>query len=248
MNLANIQRMAANLQPEYENYEGDQRTAIYTGYNDDLVDFDGQATDFANEVAGQRTFTLTFTNLIQTGVKYAGLSPAYIHTYAAGNINGAPIATGVMVTDTGKTLTAQGTPKAIEELTAFLADNPARLVSMKIVSNNADQLAQMCIIKQRSPFRNLEDSYLNLADYTVETSNNDKMLTLKGLQYQFDKQTEFLFPIVPSADGVTAVKTTITLKFGAVLNTAAALNKKAYAAGHNPRVQQGRMVAAGIGI
>jgi hypothetical protein len=70
------------------------------------------------------------------------------------------------------------------------------------------------------------------------------MVTVRGLNLQFDNQTEIQMPIV-ACDGVTTVKTTVTLYFGAVLNTASALNKKGNKAGNHPRVAQARAVVAG---
>jgi hypothetical protein len=242
MNLKKIQSLAISGD-DFSSYEGDPGV-MYTGYNDDMVDFggDGNNSHFGAEIISQRRFTVTLVNTF-TSVKQALLSPSYSPSLPAGNAGGAPIADGAIVTVGADTLTASGSPKTIAELLKFIERNPARLIGMKITSNATDQLAQQVVVQRKSPFATLQDEFIDLASYTREEANNDKMVTVRGLNYQFDDQTEIRFPVAAGAAG-TPTRTTITLYFGAVLNPASALNKKSAKAGNNPAVAQVRAAVA----
>jgi hypothetical protein len=242
MNLQRIQQLADDdfMTP----YEGDG-AVTYTGYGDDMVDFGGDNIQghFGKEIISQRRFTVTLVNTCLTE-KQALLCPSYDPTFPAGNVQGAPIRDGIVVTDGATTLTAAGSPKSIANLLAFATFNPMRLIGMKVVSNVQDQLAKQMTIRRKSPFSTLQDQFIDLASYTSEMANNDKMVTVRGLNYQFDNQTEIILPVAAS-DGVTNPRVTVTLYFGAVLNTASALNKKSDKAGNNPSVAQVRAAVAG---
>lgn len=240
MNLQRIQQLAGD---DFTSYDGDA-SVVYTGFGDDMVDFGGNDSGhFGNEIASSRRFTIAIISSIVTE-KQALLCPSYDPSLPAGNVNGAPIAEGVIVTVGATTMQTNGSPKSITNLLAFIDKNPCRLIGMKIVSNVADQLAKQITIQRKSPFATLQDEFIDLASYTKEESNNDKMVTIRGLNYQFDNQTEIRLP-VPASDGVTPVRTTVTLYFGAVLNTASALNKKSNKAGNHPAVAQIRAAVAG---
>lgn len=240
----NLQKIRSLADDDFSSYEGDAHVT-YTGYGDDMVDFggDGNNSHFGAEIISQRRFTITLINnfLVE---KQALICPSYAPSLPAGNANGAPILDGAFITVGADTATASGSPKTIAELLAFISKNPTRLIGMKITSNVTDQLAKQVVVQRKSPFATLQDEFIDLASYTREEANNDKMVTVRGLNYQFDEQTEIRFPMAAGTGAGNPSRTTITLYFGAVLNTASGLNKKSARAGNNPAVAQVRAAVA----
>lgn len=222
MNLQKINQLSREA--GYTNYEGDEGN-MYTGYQDDFIDFGGKDLDFASEIATDRVFTYTITNAT-AGTLTALLCPSYSPNTPAGTY---PIVEGVMVAN----FSASGSPKTITNFLAFINVNPTSIIAMKIVSNVSAQLAAVMNIVRKSPFRDLETEQIVLGSYTSEINNNDKMVTVRR-PFQMDNQTEISLPIPAGAT------TSITFYCGAVLNTARALNNKSNRAGRSTAVANTR--------
>ena len=180
----------------------------YDGYGDDMVDFEGQASNFGNEVLTGRRFTVTLVNANEANTR------ADVTLFASHATTIAAIA-GVTVT---------GKPKPIANLRAWIVNNPVRCMGFKVDSTSIAQNSEVAVIRPQSPFRNLEDEIIAFDDFTKTTDFRDKMVEV-NVPFQLDNQTDFVFGL-PGA-----CTTNITFYFGAALNTAKSLMKKAKAAG-----------------
>lgn len=187
----------------------------YDGAYDDFVDFEGPALSFANEVETGRRVTISISN------KAEG-APRQLVTLFASHASTA-VVEGVNSLG-GVSVTVNGKPKPINNIQAFIKNNPLRCLGFKFDSDNIAQNSEVAIIRPQSPFRNLEDETIAFDDFTKPSDFRDKMIMVTR-PFQLDDQTDFLFGVAPG----TAVN--ITFYFGAALNKAKALHKKAKAAG-----------------
>lgn len=240
MNLQRINELAEDSglsSYEGENYEGENNYEDdnYDGYDDDQLDFGGQAVDFATEIATDRVFTCSFVNASGATRKVL-LSPSYRPSLAAGNILGAPMKEGTIVDNAGALLTGAGSPYSIDDFVAFFTKNATRVLAIKIQSTNEDQMAQQIVITPKSPFRALESQTVLLSSYTSEYATNNKMVTVRR-PFQLDDQNEVSLDIPVGT-------TTVSFYCGALINNALTLSKKAARAGKHPRVRNARMKIA----
>ncbi|WP_416437897.1 hypothetical protein [Phnomibacter sp. MR] len=186
----------------------------YDGGYDDFVDFEGPAVSFANEVETGRRITISIQNKGEGAPRQSIMLFASHASTAV--VEGNNSLGGVNVVVNGK-------PKAIGNIQAFVKNNPLRCLGFKFDSDNIAQNSETAIIRPQSPFRNLEDETIAFDDFTKPTDFRDKMI-LVPRPFQLDDQTDFIFGV---AAGTTV---NITFYFGAALNKAKALHKKAKAA------------------
>jgi hypothetical protein len=119
------------------------------------------------------------------------------------------------VDGTASQFAASGEPRSIETLLHFMRSVPTKIVGMRVKSTDATQLDQRLYITKESPFNQTDKTKsLNLANYTNEYANNDKIATIPFTD-QLDNQTKLDLVVVPGST------LTITFYFGDMLNLAA---------------------------
>ena len=215
-NMADVQRHAEAVLSNFggPNHEYGGPELEYDGEFDDFVDFEGPARSFANEIETGRRFTISITNKSagapRRSVTLFGSHASTALTDGANNFAG----------EAGIVVTISGAPKPLANLQGFIKNNPLRCLGFKFDSDNIAQNSEVAIIRPNSPFRNLEDETIAFDDFTKPTDFRDKMI-LVPRAFQLDNQTDFIF-------GVAANTTVnVTFYFGAALNTAKALARKA---------------------
>lgn len=189
--------------------------AGYDGYGDDILDFDGQQTSFRDEIQTGRRFTIKVDNSAAGAVEQTII---IFPSYAPSSAN--VIKDGAFLSIGGASLNATGQPGSINALLNFVFNNPTRCLGFKVQSSHSDQMSKSLLIKPKSPFRSLTDEPIFLEDYRNEHVFQDKMVTVNR-RFQVDNQTELQAVIAAGA------VTTFTFFFGATLNTAKGLQKKA---------------------
>ncbi len=110
---------------------------------------------------------------------------------------------------------------SIEDFHTFIKENPTRVKAIKIVTNNAEQLAQSINILPKDAFKSKESRQIHLALYTTEKARNPKIITIDDVDLQLDNDTE-INVIIPDA-----TTTTFTFVLGESFNAAEILNKEA---------------------
>jgi hypothetical protein len=246
-----LEQLAANL----SNYGGPSTSGMmmYTGENDDMLDFEDQELgNFAGESSVARQFTFTIENKNSASVLRAKIFSGY-------NIHNPTLSVGQMKDGFFKDVAEKGTgtldgligsaagEKEIVELLQFLLQNPSRVVGMKIQSDTALQLENDFVIKDLNPFKQTESRYIRPKNFQNQATFQDKTVVFP-CELHLDNQTEVTYSFLPLS------RTSITLYFGASLNTAKALKKRAQKAkaninyvGPDRVVAQSRASMAGFG-
>lgn len=202
----------------------------YLGYNDDLLEFDGEANSFANEVRTGRRFTIQIDNM-QAGdaaaiaastdknvILVPSFNPSGGFVLADGN-NNVPGSMG----EASQTVVVRGIPETLVSLQKWIDKNPIRCLGLKIETTNILQMGKFLTIAPKSPFRKLESENIYIMDYKDERQYNDKVATIMR-PFFMDNQTDIILQIAKAS------VTTVTFYFGAALNTAKALRKKSASA------------------
>lgn len=209
------------------NYEGEQ--LMYTGLGDPGVQFEGNASSFADENKSGLLYTMTLTNTGSAAVdRTIAICPAYFTTAASikdnnGNAVAAIITDGTIVgaAGTNDILSGAGKPKPIVDFLAFVKFNPTRFTGLKIQVDNSGQFDEIVYVKQNSPFRTLPDFQLQPNAYKDSTQNDDKRVEIPLENFQMDNNTSVIYTIQA---GRTV---TLTWFAGAIKNAAAELAQKA---------------------
>jgi hypothetical protein len=181
-----------------------------------LVDL-GDVGSFANEKAliTKRIFGFTITNTSAAAQKVI-LTPSY-----APSDENRVIRTGHIPYSAGAIdLNANSVnDKTIEEILAFVAKHPTRILNLQIESTDASQLSQQLVIQQKSIFSTPESEQLTLASFKSPNFLNDKMVIVSKSNFQLDVDTE-ISVIIPAG-----ASTTFTFYAGGVFNDAELLYK-----------------------
>ncbi|MBW6482827.1 MAG: hypothetical protein K0B10_07180 [Vicingaceae bacterium] len=206
----------------FSSFEGDD---VYTGDGDHFLNFGGPGISFKNEGNASRSFVMNITNNDKIS-HTATLTPGYdwvpgqtdpIKKYAA---DGAMLLDGASVL-----LSGSGSPKTIREFLSFLSKNPSNLAGIRVSSNNnTSQIEQTIIVRELSPFKDLESRTIILGNYTHENNQREKMVTVPTPGVILGPETELILPIMPQS------VCTITFFIGGVLSTSGALKHKRAAA------------------
>lgn len=208
-------------QSELSNYGGptleyggpsDDQEDNYTGYDDDMLDFEGE-TSFINEENSNRNFTFTIDNTANNTDQTVLLNPSFQPSSPN------KVADGNFLSVAGATLVGTGAPGLINSLLAFVKENPSKVVMFKIESTHAEQIGKTMKLIGRSPFRTLETEDIPFSFYRNENTQQDKIVTVRR-PFFWDNQTEIQMVIAASA------RTTISFIFGAIANTAKSLRVK----------------------
>ena len=199
------------------------------GYDDDFLEFDGAANSFANEIMTGRRFTVQIDNtqagdapaIAASSDKNIILIPSFNPQGGTVVVDGAQNIQGTHAAP--QELRITGVPETLVSLQKWIERNPVRCLGFKLESTNTLQMGKFLTIAPRSPFRKLESENIYIQDYKTENQYNDKVATINR-PFFMDNQTDIIFQV--SKNSIT----TITFYFGAALNTAKALRKKAASA------------------
>jgi len=193
--------------------------SLYTGEGDDFLEFEGSVQNFAQEGHENVQFTIEMVNA-NAATRTAILFPGYHHlntTLAAGQmVDGAFNDTGG---NAGLTASSLG-EKTIRELLEYLKYVPSRWVAVKINSTLASQIQSDFTITNLNPFKTAESRHIRPKTFQNQNVNQDKIITVP-VNEQLDFETRVTYPFVGSST------TSLTFFFGARMNQAGALRKKA---------------------
>lgn len=239
-NLACIKRLEAVAKKNLSNFDGDDLLSYsgdiaaefnaYTGAGDVFVDFDGN-NSFLDEEGRrhERIITITIENANATDEVIRILGGLLSNERDLGfgffpMVRGQLLADGNNFAVSNNPITLTTKPNKWEYFRAFIKNNPSRCLGFKVTSTDANQIEQTILIKRESPFKNLQDRTIYLANYQNEHTFRDKQVTVPE-HIQFDDQQFIETTIVANST------MTITFYFGAVLNLGKTLIKKSAIAG-----------------
>lgn len=186
----------------------------YTGAGDNLVDF-GSATSFMNEDMSAKRVNIVIDNQSQNDVDVQfndileNVTGTNVHMLAEGTI-----ATGV---------TAKGSPRSCDVLKKYVHINPTRIRSIKLNASDQAQLDYPLRYRTENPFtKNATEIERIPSNYQSQDTNNPKMVEVKDIaDWQLSDLSTILYTVGAGK------KVTITILFGASMDIAGALGKKA---------------------
>ena len=196
----------------------------YTGDGDDLLDFEGDAKSFVSElrsIRSPRIINLTVQNPNTTAEEFY-LFGGLKNRVENGTVpNGLIYQTGANNSVAGNALTVSCSPTPFELLRRFLAENPARIVAIKMSSTTPLQIEEPFDVEVQSPFnKSMKTFQINPASYQNENTYRDGMVTIVEA-FQVDAQTQVAMKVLASST------LRLSLYFGGVMNIAKAMHKKA---------------------
>lgn len=206
------------------------RIMRYTGEGDDLLDFNGDGSDFSAELVNnlEKQFVLSITNAnaaTRTAVLFAG--------YLKGNATLAPgqVVQGAFNDKFGAIGLSGNTEseKSIEELLLFTNWIPTRLIAIQMESNVPAQLAQQLVYQRLNPFRSEPTKSYRPNNFRNQNSFQNTLVSFP-LDCQMDTLSRMELPIV----GTSTVR--LTFFFGTSFNPVTALQRKTARALPNVRV------------
>ncbi len=195
--------------------------SFYDGGADDLLSFTGDIRSFAQELDKnlEKQFTVSLVNAnasTRIPVLFAGyylgnatLAPGQMVEGAFNDINAAAGLTG-----------ATQEAKSIQELNLYLNASPTRLLAMKIQTTVANQLNQNLTYQRLNPFMVEPTTTIRPKNWVNQDTFQNDQVTFP-VDVQLDQLAKLQLPIVGSSTVY------ITFYYGASLNIAYALEKKA---------------------
>jgi len=208
--------------------------------------FSGLAISFADEMEKGRVYIFTVTNLGIAGspVTYAPatfyLTGGYLALFGVdGQLTEYAGTNTITVVGSGnvrlQTVSQNGTTGGgtYSELVYFSLFNPMRVVGFKMATNDSSNFENVIQIQPLSPFKRLENRLIYLGTHRNEADFKDNLLTVRE-GFDFNNQTQISTTISAGASG-NLTYITFTLVFGAILNTAVALARKAHRGHKNAR-------------
>jgi hypothetical protein len=233
-----IEREASKL----SHFEGRGNMSFYTGEGDDLLSFEGDIRSFAQELDKnlEKQFTVSVVNAnasTRTAEIFAGyylgnatLAPGQLVEGAFNDINAAAGLTG-----------ATQEAKSIQELNLFLNACPTRLLAMKIQSTVAGQLNNNLTYQRLNPFKTEETLTIRPKNFINQDTYQNDQVTFP-VDVQLDQLAKLRYPFAGSSTNY------VTLYFGASVNLAQYLEKKASKAKSNiEAVGVGKVLSASKG-
>lgn len=225
----------------------------YNGSNDPYVSF-AKAKDFRGEKRNGMQFAFKVKNTTGEAKKLC-INPAnfeVIGVVSAGDGNAAAIhnhnianlvAAGHVcdaIADNGKVIEVDAThfleittPKAtMREMLNFVKRNPARILQIVVQANDVSFYEGALSSKDVNPFTDKGETVIPMTDSFGVMQSQDRKIVVDTDEYdlQLDDQTLLFIDVPGTAAGSDDVEAIITLKVGAVENSAKALNRKAIAA------------------
>lgn len=196
----------------------------YDGSTDEFVNFDGdqKGSNFANEVNTHRSFQFTFDTSTATADFEVILFPSIYPSSGVLIAGDGAVGGGV----TGfQPVTFNAAPTPLRFMQEWVKHFPSRVTGLKINSTNQLQHGTTLDLYPKNPWRKAtQPRTIFLEHHTNEYKNQLTLSTIKE-QFQLDGKTELRMKLMQ--DTVA----TVTIFFGAVMDNAEALRKKAQAAG-----------------
>lgn len=192
--------------------EGKAEGQSYTGAGDNLIDF-GKARSFMNEDDSAKRVNIVLKNdsNADVDVQFNAILDAVEDALM--------LAEGTIASD----VTAKGSPRSCEVLKKYVHVCPTRIRSIKLSAKNAGQLDQPLRYIVENPFTKHAVEVERIpSNYLSQDTNNPNMVEIKDLA---DWQLSDLSTIVYRVGAKQEV--TVTILFGASLDIAGALGKKA---------------------
>ena len=220
-----------------DNYDDFISNADTSSASDHYDGYNGLIKSYIDEIKTGRMYIFTVTNLGKTvsGTTtwqacsfnlHSGYKVLFGATGQAFEVLAFGQLTNTATTVEGNTIKTEtiGADGYYTELVYFSLYNPMRVVGFKIKTNDSDNLEGKVTIEPISPFRKLEQRFIYLSAHQNEQDFKDNVVTVKE-GFDFNNQTKVSMSLTGGSSSAPS-KMTITLVFGAVLNTAVALNRK----------------------
>jgi len=199
----------------------------YTGQGDDLVDFGGNASNFA-QITADKLFTLNLKNTSITTNGKIYLIPGmkwYPGAAGAGFLRANSTLVATYADGTGsKTILTSAVPMAdLDLLYSWIAANPILCYAIRIQASNSLQLQEAITIRHLSPFRTLDEKYLYPSAYLTQDSFQTNILMFETPGLILSGQTQIEMNMIADTANATL---SVTFFCGANINTAKALETK----------------------
>lgn len=209
-NIKDAENKAVKLLAGYEAGTFTKRAAM--GGGDYPADF--------RKTKGRQVYTVKIINADASETHTALLCPGINGVATQGSIKTGAM-TSVEAADTDNLSASTTNPGSIEDFLKFIQDNPAEVLGIQMKSTKAEQSGEQMSINQFSPFKTLEDEYIDLDMDEDNKTDNDKVsvLDLRGQGVQFDHQTKIKLPVVGASTLV------VKIFFGSIFNQAAMANR-----------------------
>lgn len=184
----------------------------YTGAGDNLVDF-GAARSFMNEDDSAKRVNIVLKNNGQTDVDIQFND--ILENVASAHL----LAEGAIVTD----VTAKGSPRSCDVLAKYIKTHPIRIRAIKLNAKYTTQLDYPLRYRTENPFtKNAVEVERIPSNYQSQDTNNPNMVEVKDVNdWQLSDMSTILYTIGAGQE------VTVTILFGAALDIAGALGKKA---------------------
>jgi hypothetical protein len=184
----------------------------YTGAGDNMVDF-GAARSFMNEDDSAKRVNIVLKNASQADVDIQFND--IIENVASANI----LKEGTIITD----VTAKGSPRSCDVLAKYVHVCPIRIRAIKLNAKYATQLDYPLRYRTENPFtKNAVEVERIPSNYQSQDTNNPNMVEVKDITgWQLSDLSTILYTVGAGQE------VTVTILFGAALDTAGALGKKA---------------------
>jgi hypothetical protein len=193
---------------------------MYTGYNDDMLDFGGMGIggNLLNEIATNRIYTLTITNT-DTAARSFLLTPGY--NPANTNIARTGATVSREPNQPANSLILAGDPRPVEFFQAGINRNPVNVVGLQVegdtllLGRGSISIVTNDYTKETDDVETINfNHYMNTGD-----ANGGKLIHIKR-HFTISYATEIRIKVPESS------KVTLTFLLGASLNTHKALRKK----------------------
>lgn len=185
--------------------------ATYTGLGDNMLDF-GSGSSFLDEDSTGKRFSIKISNagakeiLLQLNDIIAAVEGATIIK------EGTPV----------ENVTVKGSPRTVDILVAYLKKYPTRLRSIKLNVDNSEQLDEPIRFRQETPWKTYMEEERIPSDYQSQDTNNPNMSEVDDIKdWVLSDQATILYNVRAGRS------VTLSFLFGATLDSAKALDKKA---------------------
>ena len=184
----------------------------YTGAGDNMVDF-GSARSFMNEDDSAKRVNIVLKNASQADVDIQFND--ILENVASANI----LREGTIITD----VTAKGSPRSCDVLAKYIHVCPIRIRAIKLNAKYATQLDYPLRYRTENPFtKNAVEVERIPSNYQSQDTNNPNMVEVKDITgWQLSDLSTILYTVGAGQE------VTVTILFGAALDIAGALGKKA---------------------
>ena len=187
--------------------------ATYTGAGDNMIDF-GSANSFINEDETAKRVNIVLDNSQGQADQEVQFN-SILEDVATANL----LKEGTIVAN----LTAKGSPRSCDVLAKYIDMCPIRIRAIKLNATNASQLDFPIRYRTDNPFtKNAVEVERIPSNYQSQDTNNPNMVEVKDMSdWQLSKLSTIIYTVGAGQ------KVTVTILFGASVDIAGALSKKA---------------------